>query len=71
VRGLDVGFPALDRGVLKTMTEWLELQLRAHIREAAADGRVHEEGRAMNAIGAISLMNGEYDRAQLLHEECL
>jgi tetratricopeptide (TPR) repeat protein len=71
VRGLDGGFTALDRGVLKTMTEWLELQLRAHILEAASDGRVHEECRAINAMGQILRMNGEYDRAQLLHEECL
>jgi hypothetical protein len=70
VRGFDGGFSALDRGLLEMMTEWLELQLRVHLREAAADGREGEECEAMNAMGSMLHMNGKYDRAQPLPEEC-
>jgi hypothetical protein len=39
VRGLAGGFTGLDRSVLHTMTEWLQLQLEQEMAQAVADGR--------------------------------
>ncbi len=71
VRGLDGGFTGLDRSVLKTMTEWLELQLQKQMQEAAADARQDEECSMMDALGQFLRRKGEYDRALPLYQECL
>jgi tetratricopeptide (TPR) repeat protein len=71
VRGLDGGFTALDRGVLQTMTEWLERQLEEEAAHAAADGREGDECRVIDALASLFQDQGEYDLALLLYEECL
>jgi tetratricopeptide (TPR) repeat protein len=71
VRGLDGGFSALDRGVLSTMTEWLERQLEEEVAGAVAAGQQDVECRMLNALASVFLAKGEYDRALPLFEECL
>ena len=71
VRGLDGGFTGLDRSVLHTMTEWLQLQLEQEMAHAVADGRKDVECKMMSALGRLFQDKGEYDRALPLYEECL
>jgi tetratricopeptide (TPR) repeat protein len=71
VRGLDGGFSALDRGVLNTMTEWLEQQLEEEVAGAVAAGQADVECRMLNALAELFRNKGEYDRALPLYEECL
>ena len=71
VRGLDGGFSALDRGVLSTMTEWLERQLEEEVAGAVAAGQADVECRMLNALAELFRSKGEYDRALPLYEECL
>jgi hypothetical protein len=71
VRGLDGGFTGLDRSVLHTMTEWLQLQLEQEMAHAVADGREDVECKMMSALGRLFRDKGEYDRALPLYEECL
>jgi lipopolysaccharide biosynthesis regulator YciM len=71
VRGLGGGFSALDRGVLSTMTEWLERQLEEEVAGAVAAGQADVECRMTNALVRVFLEKGEYDRALPLCEECL
>ena len=53
VRGLDGGFSALDRGVLSTMTEWLERQLEEEVAGAVAAGQQDVECRMLNALASV------------------
>jgi tetratricopeptide (TPR) repeat protein len=71
VRQLDGGFAGLDRGVLQTMTEWLERQLEEEIADAIAAHRDAAECSAMRALGELLRRKGEYDRALPLYEQCL
>jgi len=71
VRGLDGGFSALDRGVLSTMTEWLERQLEEEVAGAVAAGQADVECRMLNALAVLFKSKGEYDRALPLFEKCL
>jgi lipopolysaccharide biosynthesis regulator YciM len=71
VRGLDGGFSALDRGVLSTMTEWLERQLEEEVAGAVAAGQADVECRMTNALVSVFRNKGEYDSALPLCEECL
>jgi hypothetical protein len=71
VRGLHGGFAALDRGVLSTMTEWLQRQLEEEIAGAVACGQTDVECSMMNALAGVFYGKGEYERALPLLEECL
>jgi tetratricopeptide (TPR) repeat protein len=71
VEALDGGFAGLDRGVLHSMTEWLERQLQDEVADAVAAGRVEDECKMMCALGGLFMMKGEFDRAFTLFEDCL
>ena len=71
IRGLDGGFTSLDRSVLKSLTEWLVLQLQGEIASAASMGAEETECELMSALGDLFQKMGEFDRALLLLEECL
>ena len=71
MRGLEGGFTGLDRSVLRSMTEWLQLQLEHEMAHAVADGREDVECKMMSALGRLFQDKGEYDRALPLCEECL
>jgi hypothetical protein len=71
VEGLDGGFRGLDRGVLQTMTEWLELQLQKELADAVDKGLPQVECDMIAALGSLIKDKGEYDRALPLFEDCL
>jgi len=71
VEKLDGGFAGLDRGVLQTMTEWLERQLEDELSGAVAAGREDIECMMMSALGGLFDDKGAYDQALSLHEKCL
>ena len=71
VEALEGGFAGLDRGVLHSMTEWLERQLQDEVADAVAAGRVDDECKMMCALGGLLNEKGEYDRAFTLFEESL
>ena len=59
VRELDGGFSGLDRGVLSTMTEWLEQQLAKEMAGAVASGQKDVECRMKNALANFFRNKGE------------
>jgi hypothetical protein len=59
VRELDGGFSGLDRGVLSTMTEWLERQLAEEMAGAVASGQKDVECRMQNALAILFKIKGE------------
>ena len=71
VEALDGGFTGLDRGVLHSVTEWLEQQLQDEVANAVAEGRVDDECKMMCALGGLFFKKGEYDRAFTIFEESL
>jgi tetratricopeptide (TPR) repeat protein len=70
VRGLDGGFSALDRSVLNTMTEWLQLQLEQMEQRAALDALDFDSCRMQHALAILFEKKTEYDRAHVLFERC-
>ena len=71
VEGLDGGFRGLDRGVLHTMTEWLQRQLQEEAADAVDKGLPQVECDMLGALGSLLQDQGEYDRALPLYEDCL
>ena len=71
VRGLEGGFIALDRSVLQTMTDWLQMQLEQEVAASAAACLEEEEWKMATALGRLFQDKGEYGRALPLLEECL
>lgn len=70
VQSLEGGFIGLDRGVLKSMTEWLQLQLEEHMQLAEVEGREVDVCKAMHALATLFENKTEYDRAHPLFEQC-
>ena len=70
VQGLAGGFSALDRGVLSTMTEWLQLQLEERMQQATRDGHERDACSAQHALAVLFEKKTEYDRAHVLFEQC-
>jgi len=68
---LDGGFIGLDRGVLKTFTEWLEKQLEQDIAAAVAEGQAVVECNMIHSLGILLKDKGEFDRALMLIEKCV
>lgn len=68
VRTLDGGFTGIDRGVLKTMTEWLEQQLTEQVQQAATEGRDLEECALINALANLLEKKGEYKQALVMYQ---
>jgi tetratricopeptide (TPR) repeat protein len=68
---LDGGFVGLDRGVLKTFTEWLEKQLEKEIAAAVGAGHADVECSMIHALGILLRDKGELDRALVMLEKCV
>jgi tetratricopeptide (TPR) repeat protein len=73
VRGLKGGFTALDRGVLQTITEWLQKQLEDEIAQAVSAGNADSERNVqiMSALAELFRNLGQFSRALPLLEDCL
>jgi len=70
VQSLEGGFVGLDRGVLESMTEWLQLQLQGHMQVAEEEGREVDVCKAMHALATLFENKTEFDSAHALFEQC-
>jgi tetratricopeptide (TPR) repeat protein len=70
VRALEGGFAGLDRGVLNTMVEWLQLQLEERALQATCDGLELDACKAQHALAVLFEKQTQFERAHALFERC-
>jgi tetratricopeptide (TPR) repeat protein len=70
VRELEGGFTALDRSVLNTITEWLQVQLEQRREQALHDGLEHSACQFNLALADLFEKKSDFNRAHELFEQC-